>query len=170
MHSRTIIPSCSKVASSPQMCSNIMSTSSAHKLTRYVCGPRRLSSTCTTTYNHGQIKERGTMISSNHRASLFYKESLCRTLPILKVYMAKDGPQGQIVGSLEYSRCRPHQQGTWRTPAHEQRARAVRPAGPSQRYGQLAEVVPALSLMSLPGGDVEGSPLPGVAASIPTTS
>lgn len=43
------------------------------------------------------------MISSNHRASLFYKESLCRTLPILKVYMAKDGPQGQIVGSLEYS-------------------------------------------------------------------
>ncbi len=37
------------------------------------------------------------MISSNHRASLFYKESLCRTLPILKVYMAKDGPQGQIV-------------------------------------------------------------------------
>src|SRR5713226_8453643 len=101
MHSRTIIPSCSKVASSPQMCSNIMSTSSAHKLTRYVCGPRRLSSSCTTTYNHGQIKERGTMIRTDHRASLFYKESLCRTLPILKVYMAKDGPQGQIVGSLE---------------------------------------------------------------------
>src|SRR5258708_17456806 len=54
--------------------------------------------------------------------------------------------------------------------ANEQLERAVGLARPSQRYGQRAEVVPALSLKSLPGGDVEGSPLPGVAASLPTSS